>query len=83
MRINRVQSLYPLLELLEDQIKEQEVKEKFVEMFKKIQAFVKSKNYQQLSSSEKVLYMEEIDKKVMEIVDILRQNEQGESSLKA
>ena len=73
LRVNRLQIMFSVLAFTKNEIKDQELKSNFLELYQNLTSFTESKNYSELSLSEKVLYMEEVDKKVAEILDLLMQ----------
>jgi len=82
LRLNRVNNISLVLSFLKNNIKAQEPLLQFNRLYQALQNFMKSKKYVELSLTEKVLYMEEIDRIVKEILDLLKRHEQDESFLK-
>lgn len=71
----RVHALSSILQFTESQIKDPNMISIFKRNYADFDKFIRSKSYNDLSLSEKVLYMEEVDKKVMEILDLLKRIE--------
>jgi len=76
LRVNRLNDIFSILQTITE-IKDSKLLLQFTRLSENLRNFRKSENYNALSLGEKVLYMEEIDKLIMKIIDLLRQIEQG------
>ena len=80
LKNNRINNINQILAVTGREIKTTELKENFRKLYEDFLSFSKSKKYQELSLNEKILYMEEIDRIAMEILDLLKHEEQSSSS---
>ena len=73
MRVNRLQSIFNYVGAIIEFTEDNQLKSEIKTLQEKLSIFIKSKNFHQLSLSEKVLYMEEVDKYVVSIIDLFGQ----------
>ncbi|MEK9181487.1 MAG: hypothetical protein AAB786_00490 [Patescibacteria group bacterium] len=72
LRVNRLQSIFNYVGAIIEFTEDNQLKSEIKTLQEKLSIFIKSKNFHQLSLSEKVLYMEEVDKYVVSIIDLFR-----------